>query len=50
MSALGQKRTSELVQSMSALPPNADVRWLCLLGTFSRKEMESPKSKSAAQL
>jgi hypothetical protein len=25
MSALGQKRTSELVQSMSALPPIADV-------------------------
>jgi hypothetical protein len=25
MSALGQKRTSELVQSMSALPPKADI-------------------------
>ena len=25
MSALGQKRTSELVQSMSALPPIADI-------------------------
>src|SRR5262249_2608718 len=26
MSALGQKRTSEHVQSMSALPPKADIR------------------------
>jgi hypothetical protein len=25
MSALGQKRTSELVQAMSALPPKADI-------------------------
>ena len=25
MSALGQKRTSEHVQSMSALPPKADI-------------------------
>jgi len=25
MSALGQKRTSEHVQSMSALPPEADI-------------------------
>jgi hypothetical protein len=26
MSALGQKQTSELIQSLSALPPKADIR------------------------
>src|SRR6516164_11680319 len=29
MSALGQKRTSEHVQSMSALPPKADIDRVC---------------------
>src|SRR5262249_31947128 len=38
MSALGQKRTLRRVCVMSALPSKADVRWLCLLGTFSRKK------------
>ena len=27
MSALGQKRTSRLVEGMSALPPKADIRY-----------------------
>jgi hypothetical protein len=28
MSALGQKRTSQHVRAMSALPPKADISWL----------------------
>ena len=38
MSALGQKRTSEHVQSMSALPPKADI------GTQSRNVRFVPKA------
>ena len=38
MSALGQKRTSEVVQSMSALPPKADI------GTQSRNVCFVPKA------
>ena len=38
MSALGQKRTSKDVQSMSALPPKADI------GTQSRNVRFVPKA------
>src|SRR6516164_2928693 len=38
MSALGQKRTSEDIQSMSALPPKADI------GTHSRNVRFVPKA------
>src|SRR5262249_25540510 len=42
MSALGQKQTSELVQSMSALPPKADIE------TRSRDVRFVPKADSCS--
>jgi hypothetical protein len=44
MSALGQKRTSEQVQSMSALPPIADI------GTQSRNVRFVPKADKVSNV